>query len=298
MTDNINPLVSVIIPTYNRGRYLARALQSVLDQTYENWEAIVIDNHSTDNTDEVLASFDDTRIKSFKIHNHGVIAASRNAGIREAKGVWIAFLDSDDWWLPIKLDVSVKALEEGEDLVYHDLYVFYEDKIKNTKSKKLVTRKLIHPVFDDLLLNGNAINNSSVVVRKSILEKARNISEDRDLIAAEDYDTWLRISKVSNKFKRLSGCYGYYSQGSDNISSAERTKRNIHRIAEIYSIKNENNYPVWMNYSLARVHLKTLNYDKSKQHALRAIKQMPSPIIFIKSVLTYFHALWKLRTTS
>jgi glycosyltransferase involved in cell wall biosynthesis len=96
MNDNASPLVSVVIPTYNHARYLGRALQSVLDQTYKNWEAIVIDNHSTDNTAELIASFADQRITYLKIHNNGVIAASRNAGIRAAKGEWLAFLDSDD----------------------------------------------------------------------------------------------------------------------------------------------------------------------------------------------------------
>lgn len=295
MTENETGLVSVIIPTYNRGHCLARALKSVLDQTYVNWEAIIVDNHSTDNTDEVLARFEDTRIKAFKIHNRGVIAASRNAGILEAKGEWIAFLDSDDWWLPLKLDVSVKALEGGEDLVYHDLYVFYENKNKKSKLKKLKTRDLVSPVFDDLLLNGNAINNSSVIVKKSILEKAGNISVDKDLIAAEDYDTWLRISKITNKFKRLRGCYGYYSQGSDNLSNSERKERNILRLGEIYCLNNEYIYPVWMNYSLARLYSKNQNFKKSKQYALNVIKKMPSPKVFVKSVITYFFAVWQLK---
>ena len=91
MSDALTPLVSIVIPTYNHARYLGRALQSVLDQTYINWEAIIIDNHSTDNTDQLVASFSDSRIIYLKIHNNGVIASSRNAGIREAKGEWIAF---------------------------------------------------------------------------------------------------------------------------------------------------------------------------------------------------------------
>ena len=90
------PLVSIVIPTYNHANYLSKALQSVLDQTYKNWEAIVIDNHSTDDTNEVINRYVDPRIKYLKIHNCGVIAKSRNVGIQTAKGEWIAFLDSDD----------------------------------------------------------------------------------------------------------------------------------------------------------------------------------------------------------
>ena len=99
------PLVSVVIPTYNHAQYLRRALTSVLDQSYVNWEVIVIDNHSTDNTDELMEDFLGPQITYIKIHNSGIIALSRNAGINAARGEWIAFLDSDDWWTKDKLQV-------------------------------------------------------------------------------------------------------------------------------------------------------------------------------------------------
>ena len=101
------PLVSIIIPTFNHANYLSKALQSVLHQTYTNWEAIVIDNYSTDDTDSVITRYNDHRIKYLKIHNGGVIAKSRNAGIKSAKGDWIAFLDSDDTWTSDKLDTCI-----------------------------------------------------------------------------------------------------------------------------------------------------------------------------------------------
>ena len=170
--NNATPLVSVVIPTYNHARYLGRALQSVLDQTYVNWEAIVIDNHSTDNTDEVMASFADPRFTYLKIHNNGVIAVSRNAGIRAAKGEWIALLDSDDWWTADKLQACFDSINDQVDLVYHDLEIV-------TDHPRLFRRKIIKswqaktPVLMDLLLKGNAITNSSVLVRKSLLEKIR-----------------------------------------------------------------------------------------------------------------------------
>ena len=110
MKDNTTPLVSVVIPTYNHARYLRRALQSVIDQTYTNWEVIVIDNYSKDSTDGVMASFTDPRIVYLKIHNNGVIAASRNVGIRKAKGDWIAFLDSDDFWTADKLQACCELM--------------------------------------------------------------------------------------------------------------------------------------------------------------------------------------------
>ena len=101
--NSISELVSVIIPTYNHANFLSKTLKSVINQTYSNWEAIVIDNHSKDNTDEVVAKFKDSRIILYKIKNNGIIAKSRNLGIEHANGKWIAFLDADDWWYPDKL---------------------------------------------------------------------------------------------------------------------------------------------------------------------------------------------------
>ena len=125
-TNSERPLVSVIMPTYNHAHFLGNALQSLLDQTYTNWEAIIIDNHSEDATDEVVRGFADPRITLLKIHNNGVIAASRNMGIRAAKGKWIAFLDSDDWWSSNKLHVCLDHINGKTDFIYHDLRIIRE----------------------------------------------------------------------------------------------------------------------------------------------------------------------------
>ena len=111
MTNTFSyPLVSVVIPTYNHANFLTRSLGSVVNQTYLNLEIIIVDNHSTDDTDLVIKSFLDHRIKTFKIHNNGVIAASRNCGISHSNGDWIAFLDSDDYWLPSKIEFALSAV--------------------------------------------------------------------------------------------------------------------------------------------------------------------------------------------
>ena len=149
----MNPLVSIIVPTYNREDDLRRALRSVFAQTFIDWEVLVVDNHSIDNTDSLIRSFNDPRIKLFKIHNHGIIASSRNLGLKQASGQYIAFLDSDDWWLPKKLEVSVKRLTEGADIVYHDMY-FVTNPNKNFYWRKTRGRNLKAPLklfkLDDL----------------------------------------------------------------------------------------------------------------------------------------------------
>ena len=116
-------LVSVVIPTYNRADDLARALDSVLRQTYPRWEALVIDNRSTDNSHDVVHRLNDARIRWLEIANNGVIAASRNLGIYHASGEFIAFLDSDDYWKSDKLERSIFWLSRDFDIVYHDMHI-------------------------------------------------------------------------------------------------------------------------------------------------------------------------------
>ncbi|MFM8815465.1 MAG: glycosyltransferase family 2 protein, partial [Actinomycetes bacterium] len=108
---NRSPLVSIVIPTYNHAPMLQRALSTVVKQTYQNWNAIVVNNFSTDNTLEIVAAFNDPRIQVVNFRNNGVIGASRNEGIALSTGTYVAFLDSDDTWVPSKLEKCVEILE-------------------------------------------------------------------------------------------------------------------------------------------------------------------------------------------
>ena len=136
MNTSFIPIVSIVIPTYNHAKFIGKALESVIDQTYKNWEAIVIDNNSTDDTDKVINQYNDPRIKYLKINNDGVIAKSRNLGIKEAKGEWIAFLDSDDWWTKDKLEVCISKISKNVDFIYHAYE--YANKSKSFFKKKII----------------------------------------------------------------------------------------------------------------------------------------------------------------
>lgn len=104
-------LVSIIMPSYNTAEYIAESIQSVLSQSYTDWELIVVDDCSTDNTDEVVKPYlTDGRIKYIKNDANSGAAVSRNRALREAKGKWIAFLDSDDIWMPYKLEKQIKYM--------------------------------------------------------------------------------------------------------------------------------------------------------------------------------------------
>lgn len=109
----VEGLVSVIMPSYNTGRFIAESIKSVLAQTYTNWELLIVDDSSTDDTDSVVAKFNDNRIRYFKNERNSGAAVSRNRALREANGEWIAFLDSDDLWLPEKLERQLKFMNDN-----------------------------------------------------------------------------------------------------------------------------------------------------------------------------------------
>lgn len=121
-------LFSIIIPSYNSALFIRRCLDSLLKQTYSNWEAIVIDNHSTDDTVSIVKSYGDSRIQCYLIHNEGVIAKSRNYGITFAKGDYVCFLDSDDWWKENKLNTCLLYCNLNEEVfIYHQFELYREE---------------------------------------------------------------------------------------------------------------------------------------------------------------------------
>lgn len=115
-------LVSIIMPSYMTGNLIAESIESVISQTYTNWELIIIDDCSTDNTDTVITKYRDKRIRYFKNEKNSGAARSRNRALCEAKGKWIAFLDSDDLWMPNKLEKQISFMKENG---YHFSYTDY-----------------------------------------------------------------------------------------------------------------------------------------------------------------------------
>lgn len=125
-------LVSIIMPTYNCGRFIAESINTVLAQTYTNWELVIADDCSTDNTAEVIASFKDPRIHYLRNEHNSGAAVTRNIALREAKGRYIAFLDSDDLWLPEKLEKQVAFMEQNG---YAFTYTNYQEIDDNSQPK-------------------------------------------------------------------------------------------------------------------------------------------------------------------
>ena len=242
-------LISIILPTFNHAKFLKKAIESVINQSYINWELIIIDNNSTDETFEIVSSYSDRRIIYSKIHNNGVIAASRNHGIRLSNGSWIAFLDSDDWWTKNKLSRSVEYINKDKfDLIYHDLFLVYKPNQKSYH-RLASSRTLGSPVFEDLLLNGNGILNSSVLVRKDLLEEVGLISCDTNKITWEDYDCWLRISRKTNRFYYIKETLGYYWAAGGNMTNPDQDLKNAKSIYNKYIKGYYDIIPSWILFS-------------------------------------------------
>jgi glycosyltransferase involved in cell wall biosynthesis len=182
------PQVSVIIPTYNRAWIIKEAVDSVLAQDYKNFELIVVDDGSTDNTSDVLAGYGEYVRVLFQ-ENKGVSAA-RNRGVAEASGQFVAFLDSDDLWLPKKLSVQVEFFNQTPDaLICQTEEVWMRNGIRvNPKKRHNKPSGMIFEPSLELCL----VSPSAVMIRREVLYSAGGF--DETLPACEDYDLWLRLS--------------------------------------------------------------------------------------------------------
>ncbi|WP_419177008.1 glycosyltransferase family 2 protein [Desulfosediminicola sp.] len=275
MKTECNPFVSVVIPTYNHAEYLHRALLSVFNQTYVNWEVIVVDNHSTDKTEEVISSFNDPRLLYLKIHNNGVIAASRNAAIQIAKGEWVAFLDSDDWWASNKLQTCIDRVGDNIDFIYHDLKIVRE-RTGLCVSAVNKSWQLSAPVLIDLLVRGNAISTSSAFVRTFLLRQIGGMDQRREMIAAEDYNTWLRIAQFTDHFKYIPYALGYYQVHSQSVSSIKDMSVPARFAAEAFVSRldsyQKKRFEGNLSYTRGRYNYRARNYKAATNDIINAFK--------------------------
>lgn len=279
MKTNSSPLISIVIPTYNHSKFIGKAIKSLIYQTYQNWEAIIIDNYSIDQTLNEIKNYPDSRIKYFQINNGGVIAKSRNYGINISRGDWIAFLDSDDWWAHDKLEVCVSNINDEVDFIYHNLETIYNKPRTFLKTNTSKGRKLRKPILNDLLVStikdGNAIGNSSVMVRKNIFSKIGGISEDLNLVGSEDYNTWLRIAQITDHFKYLNNILGYILIHETNVSKKDMSIPQRHAVKEFmhkFDTNQKRNLEVKLRYMSGSYNYLKNNYTKAKEDFIFVIK--------------------------
>ena len=221
--NNIKPLFSIIIPTYNRSSDLVRCLNSLVSQNFKDFEVIVCDNASTDNTKEVVKKYEKLlNLKYiFLTENSGGPARPRNVGAASANGELICFLDSDDWYMDTKLEYVSKLNLEEFDFIYHDLNIIQNGKLlKIMKSRELSKKDAYH----DLLYGSYGIPTSSVCVRKKIFLESVGFAEQKELIGLEDYHLWIELAKVGTRFKYIPLPLGNYFLGNENLSLNDESR--------------------------------------------------------------------------
>ena len=206
----MSDLVSIITPSYNTAKYIGKTIESVQAQTYFDWEMLIVDDCSSDNTDEVVASFlSDTRINYIKNDYNSGAAVSRNRALREAKGRWIAFLDSDDLWAPDKLEKQISFMEKNG---YRFSYSNYEEideeehllGVSVTGPKRITKRGMFNYCYPGCL---------------TVMYDAEHVGliQIPDIKKNNDYAMWLEVCKKADCYQ-LDECLAKYRKRTGSIS--------------------------------------------------------------------------------
>lgn len=260
---------SIVMPNYN-SLHLKRAIKSVVNQKYDNWELIIIDNYSTIPSEEIVNYFNNKKIFYYKFNNNGNIAKARNYGIKKARYPWIAFLDSDDFWDSQKLlKVSKKIISNKSDIYYHAVAYSKKNQLFSKKIKDK-SQELKKPFFENLIENGNYLANSSVVVKKNSLIEINFLDENKLKYSWEDYDCWLRLSLKNKTFYFIDDCLGQCWLGQGRVSNIKQDYINCKNIVKVYKEKfthysNKNTCrPEWINSIY-------FNYFYNKKNYLRSM---------------------------
>jgi len=207
-------LVSIVMPSYNSEKYIRASIESVLNQTYPYWELLIVDDCSTDKTVEIIKSFKDDRIKLFQNQTNSGAAISRNWALREAKGRWIAFLDSDDIWLPSKLEEQLKFMADNNySFTYTDYRICLNGKWENvihTSPNKINFRKIKKYCYFSTI---TVIYDASKV----------GLIQIGDIRKNNDYAMWLKALQKVDAY-RYPKCLSYYIKHNDSITSGSKFK--------------------------------------------------------------------------
>ncbi len=255
-----DPFFTVVIPTYNREDLIQEAIRSVLNQTFGKFELIVVDDHSIDNTNDVVTSFGDDRI-TYIVNDHTKGGAgARNAGIFRAKGEWVAFLDDDDVWLPEKLELQYKKIKEVNDsvgLIYTG-YAAYDFDNKREISLYMPENE---GWLQEYLLYKNVIGTFSIVViRSNLLRKIGGLDEEFE--SMQDMELYFRIASLSkiefikdkltyvrhsntdritlNAQKRLKGSLSFWKKHEKVINKSSRLKHYTFSRIFLLALKQRN----------------------------------------------------------
>jgi len=206
-----NSLVSVIMPSYNTAKYIVDSINSVLAQTYQDWELIIVDDHSTDNTMEILQQYTDKRIRIFSNRQNSGVAVTRNRAIEKAKGRWLAFLDSDDLWCPDKLEKQIAFMERNGHSVSYTKYEKIDELGKPLKIE--VSGPMV--VDSDKIILCNWLGCLTVVYDADKIGKVLS----SNVRSRNDYSMWLQVVKKDSCYLLNENLAKYRKHKFGSISS-------------------------------------------------------------------------------
>lgn len=266
--------VSVIIPTYNRAEFLRSAIASVLDQTFQDFEIIVVDDASKDNASEVVSSFNDQRIKYIR---HGVNkggSAARNTGIVNSNYEYIAFLDDDDEWLPEKLKMQVDLLQNCSPNI-GGIYTGHSVLDKHSKSiLNIWTPKKRGDIYDDMFKANWLGTTSSLLLRRECFERVGLF--DESLPSFQDYDMWIRISNEFHFEYIKEPLLKYYAHGNKIWTNFEGLSQGLEIMLKKYGSSSSMREKCSLNYHYIGVsYCYNKNTKKGREAFLKAIKLYP-----------------------
>jgi glycosyltransferase involved in cell wall biosynthesis len=268
---NNTPLISIIVNCFNGEKYLQKALQSIIDQTYQNWEVILWDNKSTDGSKKIFLSYKEKRFKYFFSGKHVPLYNARNQAIEVSHGKIIAFLDTDDWWDEKKLEKQVALFSDDKvGLVYSNCNLFYEDSntIKLFKRKKLKSGYITKELFKSY-----DVGILTVLIRRSAYNDILGFNNKYSIIG--DFDLVIRLS-CSWKFACLQEPLAYYRIHNQNFSSTSGSLE-VDELQDWLlddNITSNKNLKFYLSFVRQRIlYLKTVSLINNKK-ILKALKNI------------------------
>lgn len=275
----VSPFFSIVLPTYNRASLIGPAIRSVLNQRFEDFELIIVDDGSTDNTKEVVQLFNDPRILYFYVDNQERSIA-RNFGIEQSSGKYVNFLDSDDFFYPDHLLTAFQSLREKR----HPELLHLDFEIQLPDGTKVAKKKIVGPLINRMLIYENTLCGASFFIRKDVLLNHFFIPH-RDAIISEDWYLWLRLASrfIVHYVDHVTCVVKEHDQRSLRTVHPEKTERSL--LLVMAKLEED---PVFLNfynrsftyfrsecYSLIALHYASVNRSKSAKYLVWAIFACP-----------------------
>ncbi|MCW4024180.1 MAG: glycosyltransferase [Candidatus Bathyarchaeota archaeon] len=279
----MDPVVSVILPTKNRSRFLEPAIKSVLSQTFKEFELIIIDAASTDNTSQVVNGFNDSRIKYLRQEKDEGVCAARTLGISKSKGDFVAFLDDDDLWLPKKINTQLTVFRGASNavgVVYcsSGYYIRMDEQVV-----KFHGASVSGNIFAQIVEKNIIGNCSGVMVRRECFSDVGLF--DASLYAGEDWDMWIRLAK-KYEFEPADGFQYMYRLHAHRASSRVNTYKRLNAVRiilkkflpDIEALPQKNKLiSTWYTH-FGLIHFENGDTKNAKKAYIKAIKENPANI--------------------